>query len=136
MGKLLKTVEIHSVSEREFSPPFYIVRDHRRILKQRKQREIRKKKLMKEKEIVLEAAREEKMSRIKQINLSMLEGDDVWNMVNDDIKLDSEESFTHDIESGINKRIQQIRLEILFTLNNTSKESLYQNSFSPFQFNC
>lgn len=67
----------------------------------------------------------------------MLEGDDVWNMVNEDMKLqESEESFTHDVESGINKRMQQIRLEILFTLNHTNKESLYSNSFEGFEYEC
>lgn len=47
--------------------------------------------------------------RIHLINMNMLENDEVWNIVNEDIKIDtSEDSFTH--ESNINKRIQQIRL--------------------------
>jgi hypothetical protein len=73
------------------------------------------------------------MNKINQMNKNMLEGDDVWTLINDDLKIDEvEESFTHDIESGINKRIQQIRLEVLFTLNHVQKEAIFEDNFSPF----
>jgi hypothetical protein len=84
---------------------------------------------------VLSAAREEKQSRIRQMNMSMLENDEVWNLINDDMKVeDSEQSFTHDVESGINKRIQQIRLEVLFTLNHIEKSPLFSEHFAPFEY--
>jgi hypothetical protein len=131
----MKAYEAPASGEKEFSPPFYIVRDHRRALKLRRQRETRKKKAQKEREIELTAAREEKQSRIRQINKSMLEADDVWNLLNDDMKVDdSEQSFTHDVESNINKRIQQIRLEVLFTLHQVEKAPLFAERFPAFEF--
>lgn len=47
---------------------------------------------------------------------------------------DSELSFTHDVETGINKRIQQLRLEVLFAFNQVDKAPLFAHSFQPFEF--
>lgn len=88
MPKNIKTYPILSTDCQEFTPPFYIIRDHRKTIKLRQQRELRKKKMLTQKMAIVEAAREEKMNRIQHINRSMLEKDDVWNMVNEEIKIE------------------------------------------------
>lgn len=71
--------------------PFYIVRDYRKSLKLKKQRELRKRKIIQEKELIKDAKREEKSCLIQQINRSMFEEDHVWNQLQEDLFEDTPE---------------------------------------------
>jgi hypothetical protein len=81
MVKVNSRVASNSTGTSEFVVPFYIVRDYRKTCKLRKQRQLRKLKHLDMKRMLAEAAREIKMTQTQQINRSMLEEDEVWQLM-------------------------------------------------------
>ena len=116
--------------------PFFIFKDYRKTLKLRKQRELRKKKMIKEREIIKEIKQEEKKMMIEQINRSMLDQDDVWSRVQSEVKIETaEECYTADNNEGnIDRKIQQLRMEVLFAIGTVNKKSIFPEAFEKFDF--
>jgi|JI9StandDraft_1071089.scaffolds.fasta_scaffold747950_2 hypothetical protein len=97
--------------------PFYIIKDYRKSLKLKKQRELRKRKISQQKELLKDAKREEKSSIIQQINRSMLDEDHVWSQLQEELVPDTpEEQESTGQEGMLGKKIQRLRWEVLFTL--------------------
>ena len=79
---------LHSKPNQEESPsPFIIIKDYRKTIKLKKQRELRKKRNSQEREIIKGLLKEEKKQITDQINRSMLEEDDVWSRVQEEVQV-------------------------------------------------
>jgi hypothetical protein len=123
------------ISQEEGICPFYIIRDYRKTAKLKKQREWRKMKMNHEREAIKDMRKEEKKVLIEQINRSMLDEDDVWSRVQDGAQLEcDEECYTTDHEASIDKKIQKLRWEVLFTLGPIDKKPLFSEFFPAFEF--
>ena len=125
MGKFQGDMSSSTCQDDTFSA-FYIIRNYRKTAKLKKQRELRKKKILKEKEIIKDIQKEEKDHLISHINRSMLDEDDVWNRVQDDIKVEcDEECYTTENEGFIDKKIQKLRWEVIFSLGKVEKRPIF-----------
>ena len=80
---MVKTTGGNSNLDLDAPFPFYIIKDYRKTAKLKKQREIRKQKIIQERELVVDLRKEEKQHLTEQINRSMLDEDDVWSRVQD-----------------------------------------------------
>jgi len=96
MGKLNSNGVGQPVKAESISP-FYVVRDYRKTLKLKKQRDLRKMKIIQEKMMLREVEKNSKMTMIQEMNRSMLDDDFTWNKVQEDMKMGcSEEQYTND----------------------------------------
>ncbi len=65
----------------------------------------------------------------------MLEEDNVWSKVQEEIKMESqEEGESTGLDGMINKKIQRLRWEVLFSLGTVEKQQIFETNFSSFEY--